>query len=114
MASEATVVVHFKDVEHTDELRETIEKRCQHLAEEFSETTRFEVSLSQDGKEITAHTRASGKNTDVAAHASAPEERQAADAALHRLERELRSRHDKRIFSPRREAKRAKEAEKAG
>ncbi len=113
MTRDATVIVHFKDLKHNDELNEAIETRCQRLADEFSETTRFEVSLAVDHNEITAHTRASGKNTDVAAHASAPEGRQAADAALDRLERELRSRHDKRIFAPRREAKRAKESKKA-
>ena len=114
MSREATVIVHFKEVEHSDELREAIEKRCQHLAEEFAETDRFEVSLAPESKDITAHAHARGKKTDVASHASAPDARQAADAALDRLERELRSRHDKRIFSPRREAKRAKQSQKTG
>ena len=49
-----------------------------------------------------------GKDTSISAHATAPHEKQAADAALDRLERELRNRHDKRIFMPRREARRAK------
>lgn len=114
MAQDATVIVHFKDVEHDNDLDEAMEKRCKHLAEEFTETVRFEISLEAGHNEVTAHARASGKNTDVAAHGSAPEARQAADAALDRLERELRSRHDKRIFAPRREAKRAREAKKTG
>jgi ribosome-associated translation inhibitor RaiA len=112
MSRDANVTVHFKDVDHNDELRDAVEQRCQHLAEEFAEANRFEVSLAQDPNEITAHARAIGKKTDVASHAAAPDARQAADAALDRLERELRSRHDKRIFSPRREAQRAKEAQK--
>ncbi len=114
MTRDATVIVHVKGVEQSDELREAVEKRCQHLAEEFSETERFEVSISPDRNDVSAQAHASGKNTDVAAHASGADPRQAADAALDRLERELRSRHDKRIFAPRREARRAKAAKKAG
>ncbi len=112
MTREATVIVHLKDVEKRDELQEALETRCQTLAQEFGETDRFEISITPDRNDITAHARAIGKNTDVAAHASAPDERQAADAALDHLERELRNRHDKRIFAPRREAKRAKASQK--
>jgi ribosome-associated translation inhibitor RaiA len=114
MTRDATVIVHFKDVERSEDLHEALEKRCQHLAEEFNETDRFEISITPDRNEISAHARATGKDTDVAAHATAPEERQAADAALDRLERELRSRHDKRIFAPRREARRAKATRNTG
>jgi len=108
MAADATVIVHFRDVERSDELHEAIEKRCLQLAEEFRETKQFEISLAPDSNDVSAHAKVTGKNTSVAAHANAPEARQAADAALDRLERELRSRHDKRIFTPRREARRAK------
>ena len=113
MASDATVIVHFRDVEHSDELNDGIERRCHHLADEFSETDRFEVSLTPDHNDISAHAKVTGKNTSIAAHATAPHEKQAADAALDRLERELRNRHDKRIFAARREAKRA-EADRRG
>lgn len=112
MASDATVILHYGDVERTDELTEAVERRCQRLAEEFSETERFEISLTPDNNEISAHARVTGKNTNIAAHASAPQGRQAADAALDRLERELRSHHDKRIFTARRAAKRSKAARK--
>ena len=108
MSGDATVIVHFKDVERSEDLHEAIEKRCHHLAEEFTEADRFEVSIELDGKDITAHARVVGKSTSVASHATASQERPAAEAALDRLERELRSRHDKRIFTPRREAKRSK------
>lgn len=112
MANDATVIVHFRDVERTDELNEALEKRCLHLAEEFSETERFEISLTPDRNDISAHAKVTGKNTDIAAHATAPHEKQAADAALDRLERELRSRHDKRIFGARRAAKKSKASER--
>lgn len=108
MTIDATVIVHYGDVERSDELNEALEKRCQQLAEEFSEVDRFEISLSPDNNDITAHAKVTGKSTSISAHASAPHERQAADAALDRLERELRKGHDKRIFTPRREARKTK------
>ncbi len=108
MAREATVIFHLRDVERSDELNEALERRCQHLADEFTETDRFEISLSPDNNDISAHAKVIGKSTSISAHATAPNERQAADAALDRLERELRNRHDKRIFTPRREARRTK------
>ena len=113
MERETTVIVHFGDVERTEQLSEALEKRCQHLAGEFIETDRFEISLSPESNEVSAHAKVTGKSTSVSAHARAPSEKQAADAALDRLERELRNRHDKRIFSPRREARRAKAARRA-
>jgi ribosome-associated translation inhibitor RaiA len=114
MAGEATVIVHIRDVENSEELQASVEKRCQHLADEFHEVDRFEINITPDALKIAAHARASGKKTDVAAHASSEDARKAADVALDRLERELRSRHDKRIFAPRREAKRAKASRKTG
>ena len=38
-AEEATVIVHFKDVDRDDALHDILEKRCEHLAAEFHETT---------------------------------------------------------------------------
>ena len=105
---DARVIVHYKDVSHSEELTEALERRCQHLADEFGETDCFEISISPDRNDIRAHAKVTGKNTTIAAHANAPAERQAAEMALDRLERELRSRHDKRIFAPRREARKTK------
>ncbi len=110
MARDATVIVHFRDVEQTDELNEALERRCHPLADEFTEADFFEISLSPDNNDVSAHAKVTGKSTGISAHASAPHEKQAADAALDRLERGLRNRHDKRIFTPRREARRAKAA----
>ena len=107
MATETTVIVHFRGLDRIDELSEALERRCQHLAAEFSETQRFEISLSPDNNEIRANARVTGKSTSISAHATAPHEKPAADAALDRLERELRNRHDKRIFIPRRAARRS-------
>ncbi len=108
MAEDATVVVHFRDVERDDELQESLEKRCEHLAAEFPETRHYELSITPDNNEINVHAKVTGKGTSIASHAAAPEARQAAETALDRLERELRREHDKRIFAPRRAAKREK------
>jgi ribosome-associated translation inhibitor RaiA len=107
VAEDSKLVIHFKGIEHDEELQESLERRCEHLATEFHETDRYEISLSPERNEISAHAKVVGKNTVVAAHAHAPEPRQAAENALDRLERELRKDHDKRIFRPRRVARRA-------
>ena len=106
MAEDATVIVHFRDVERNDGLYESLENRCEHLAAEFHETRHYEISITPDNNEISVHAKVTGKNTSIAAHATAPEARRAAETALDRLERELRRDHDKRIFAPRRAAKR--------
>jgi ribosomal subunit interface protein len=107
MAEEATVIVHFKDVDRDEALHELLEKRCEHLAAEFHETSRYEISISPDNNDVSVHAKVTGKNTTIASHASATQMRQAAETALDRLERELRKDHDKRIFTPRRAAKRS-------
>ena len=106
--ADVRVIVHFKGLEEHTELQEAVEKRCLHLADEFAETDLYEVSISPDANDLTAHAKVTGKQTSVSSHATAPDPQQAADAALDRLERELRKDHDKRIFAPRREARRAK------
>jgi ribosomal subunit interface protein len=104
MARDAKVIIHFKDLKQNDTLNETLENRCHHLAEEFPETTRYEITISLDKNEFLAHAHVRGKSTAMAASATAPDQRQASEAALDKLERELRKDHDKRIFLARREA----------
>ena len=101
-----TVVINVRDLEIEDRIREVIEKRCQHLAEEFHETTRYEITLSEDGTGITAHAHVTGKSTEVATHAEAEEPGPAVDRMLDKVERQLRNGHDKRIFKERRKARR--------
>ena len=102
------VIVNFKDVATDEGLREHLEQRCRNLAQEFPETTHYELTLSPDSKHIAAHAHVSGKNTQVASHATSEDPRQAADRALDKLERELRRVHDKRIFGQRREAQKTR------
>jgi len=106
MATEPPVVIHFKDVPSSEKVRAAMETRCASLASEFAEVTRFEISFSPLGAEVEAHAHATGKNTNVATHASGKNLRAAGDQVLEKVERQLRKSHDKRIFSQRREAQR--------
>jgi ribosomal subunit interface protein len=104
--SNPVVVVHFKDVEIDETLREAVQGRCDHLAEEFREASRFELTIEGNGTGFAVHGHATGKNTDVATHAQADNVRMASDQVLEKIERQLRKLHDKRIFAQRREAQR--------
>jgi len=89
-----------------DELRESLETRCQALAAEFPEITHIDVTLAEDGAGCAASGHVTGKNTEVAGHANAPDPELAADKLLDTLRHQLRRVHDKRIFARRREAQR--------
>jgi ribosomal subunit interface protein len=104
--AEAAVVIHFRDIESDDPVREHIEKRCRRLAEEFREISRIEITLAPSGPGRAAQAHVTGKNTDVATHAEADEAGAAADQALDKVGRQLRRVHEKRIFAQRREAQR--------
>ena len=106
MAQNPVVVVSFKDIENNEATRDAIHKRCELLAAEFHEVTRFEITLLQDGAGYAAHGHVTGKREDVGAQATAKELLPAAEALLDKLERQLRKHHDKRIFAQRREAQR--------
>ena len=112
----ATIVISFKDVdaEATETLRPHVEKGCQAMSEEFPETTRFEVTLTHDGNGYTAHGHVTGRNTEAAGQADAPDGRQSADKLLDALERQLRKTHDKKIFSQRRAAQRSSQRRRGG
>jgi ribosomal subunit interface protein len=107
VSQDKTVVVRFKDVQNEPSLREHLEERCQRIADEFPETRHLELALELDATDVKAHGHVTGRGTDLAAHASAPDARQAGDRALEKLERELRRLHDKKIFAHRREAQKA-------
>ena len=106
MAERPVVVTTFKDLPADERVRETIEKRCTQLAQEFPEVSRFEISLAADGSGYTVHGHVTGKGRDVGAQAEATELLPAADRLLEKLARQLRKFHDKQIFTQRREAQR--------
>ena len=106
MTQSPTVLVHAKDLELDDLVRTSIERRCEHLAEEFHEVARFELTVTESGTGYGVHGHATGKHTDVATHAEASDPGPAADLVLDKIEKQLRRVHDKRIFSQRRDAQR--------
>ena len=106
MADAPIVTISTKDADLDDDTREAVDRRCRALAEEFPETTHFEITVAQDGAGHVANARVTGKNTELAGQGEGAEPRQAADRLLDHLERQLRRVHDKRIFQRRREARR--------
>ena len=106
MSDSPSVVIHFRDCEQDEKIRDSIEKHSARLAQEFREINQFEVSLSPNGSGFVAHVHVTGKGTDAATQANASELGPAADLIFDKVERQLRKIHDKRIFSQRREAQR--------
>lgn len=102
--SKAVITVSFKDMPIDEELRERVEDRCRTLGEEFPELTHLEVTVTRDGAGHSASGHVSGRSTQLATHAAAPEPAHAADQLLDTLRHQLRKAHDKRIFTRRREA----------
>jgi ribosome-associated translation inhibitor RaiA len=105
--ADPTVVISFREIEADDEVRDRIDERCRAFAEEFPETTRFEMTLAPDGAGHTAHLRVSGRDTHLDSHGNAIELERAAEQALDKAHAQLRTVHDKRIFTRRREARKA-------
>ena len=106
MSRSPSVFLHFRDLEIDDVVRDAVQRRCEHLADEFHEVNRFELTIAENGNGFVVHGHATGKNTDVATHAEAEVVRTASDQVLDKIERQLRRVHDKRIFTRRREAQR--------
>ena len=106
MSRSPSVFLHFRDLEIDDVVRESVQRRCDHLADEFHEVNRFDLTIAENGNGFVVHGHATGKNTDVATHAEAEVVRTASDQVLDKIERQLRRVHDKRIFARRREAQR--------
>ena len=106
MSQSPTVITNFKDLPHDTAIVESIERRSEHLAREFREISRIELTLVEEAGNISVHGHVTGKNRDVGAHAEASEAGPAADRVLEKLERQLRTLHDKRIFTQRRDAQR--------
>ena len=110
MTNRPVVILHAKDLhlerEVDERMRASIERRCQTLAEEFQEVSRFEFTLTLEGAGYQVHGHATGKNTDIATHADATDPGPAADMVIDKIAKQLRKNHDKRIFAQRRDAQR--------
>lgn len=103
--SDAVVAVHFKDMSVNEAVRALVEGRCAVLTDEFPELTHVHVTLSPDGRGHHASAHATGKSTEIASHAQAPEPGHAADRVLDKLRHQLRKVHEKHIFEHRRRAR---------
>ena len=102
--SNPVITVHFKDMGVDEDVRSGVEDRCRALTDEFPELTHVEVTLAPDGVGHAASGRVTGRSTELATHASAPEVGHAADKLLDTLRHQLRRAHDKHVFSRRRDA----------
>jgi ribosomal subunit interface protein len=107
MTNNPSVVIHLKEVEQEEPLRESIEKKAEALGNEFPEVSKIEISIAPNGAGFIANGHVTGKGTDIATHAKASELAPAVDSVFDKVERQLRKIHDKRIFAQRREAQRA-------
>jgi ribosomal subunit interface protein len=107
MTKNPSVVIHVKEVEEDEPLREFIEKKGEGLGNEFREVSKIEIRLAPNGVGFVANGHVTGKGTDIATHAEASEPTPAVDSVFDKVERQLRKLHDKRIFAQRREAQRA-------
>ncbi len=107
MTKNPSVVIHFKEVEQDEPLRESIERQSEALGDEFHEVSNIEISLAPNGAGFIANGHVTGQGTDVATHVEASKLAPAVDSVFDKVERQLRKLHDKRIFSQRREAQRA-------
>ncbi|NNL65614.1 MAG: hypothetical protein HKP30_05180 [Myxococcales bacterium] len=112
--SDPTVLISFKDTDASERVRETVEARCARFAEEFPETTKFEITIEPEGAGFKAHAHVTGRHTDVAGNGDGQQMGEAADRMLDKLERALRKVHDKKIFKNRREARQAENKRHSG
>ncbi len=107
MTKNPSVVIHFKEVEQDEPLRESIQQKSQQLASEFHEVSKVEISVASNGTGFVVNGHVTGKGTDIATQVEASELTPAVDSVFDKAERQLRKLHDKRIFAQRREAQRA-------
>lgn len=106
MTQDLNLVIRFKDIEHDEDVQNHLERRLRHISDEFPEANHYELSLRLEADEVQAHAHVNGRGIDLASHASASAVRIAGEVALDKLERELRRKHDKTIFTQRRSARR--------
>ena len=102
-----TFRLHFRDMPHSERVRRICASQAQSLEHEFPETSKIELTLTQDGEEHEAHVHVTGKNLDVAASATGRVQRQTIDEALERARKQIRKHHDKQIMCRRREGHRS-------
>ncbi len=106
MTKNPSLVIHFKEVEQDEPLRDSIHQKSQRLGSEFHEVSKIEISVAPNGVGFIVNGHVTGKGTDIATQVEASELTPAVDSVFDKVERQLRKLHDKRIFAQRREAQR--------
>ena len=106
MTKNPSLVIHFKEVEQDEPLRDSIQQKSQRLGSEFHEVSKIEISVALNGVGFIVNGHVTGKGTDIATQVEASELTPAVDSVFDKVERQLRKLHDKRIFAQRREAQR--------
>ena len=96
------VRIEFRDVQPSERVRDECRSAANTFEQEFPEMQSCDVRISHDGELHEAHVHVTGKGVDVAASASEREIRDAVHEALERARKQLRKRHDKKIFARRR------------
>ncbi len=98
--------IHFHGISHDDDIKQSCQRLADSLQDEFPETSNFEVTLNHTGEEHESHMHVTGKELEIASSASGRELRNSIEEAFERVRRQLRKRHDKQIYTRRREAQR--------
>ena len=98
---------HHGDVPHSRRLHDECERLAETLQSAFPEVQKTEVRILRTTDGFEAQVHVSGKDVNVAGHATRPSMRAAASSAFSKLNRQLRKHRDKLIHTRRREAQRA-------
>ncbi len=99
--------IHFQDVPHSDRVRSECQELTTGLLQEFPESSKYEVTISQSGSDYQTHLHVTGKDLSVNSKAKSKELRDTVVEAFEKAQRQLRKHHDKVIFSRRREGQKA-------
>jgi ribosome-associated translation inhibitor RaiA len=100
--------IRFHDIPPSDHIKEEFEKLATNLREEFPGIMKLEASLKRVNDDLETQLRVTGKDLELASNASSRELRESLSEAFEHLRRQLRKRHDKVIFSRRREAQKSR------
>ena len=96
--------IHYQDVPHSERVRAECEELTNGLLQEFPESSKYEVTISQSGSDYEAHLHVTGKDLGINSKARGKEMRDTVVEAFEKAQRQLRKHHDKVIFGRRREA----------
>ncbi len=97
-----SVRILFQDLAHENGIQRECERFVGELQEEFPETFKYEVTLTHSRGEHETHVHVTGKDLEVAAHATERELGEAVIEAFDRVRKQLRKHRDKRTGRKRR------------